>query len=104
MNLAALASLKRYSLPVIIGILVFGSWQGWWVIPKEIYAALIALEMGFLRWVSAQVPLNQGPTLPASQVPADAQVLVKAPLPADATPYIMRPQDPAAPLNIPKNP
>lgn len=40
---------KTYVTCAIIFALLFGAWQGWWKIPQEIYAGLMALALVFLR-------------------------------------------------------
>jgi hypothetical protein len=40
---------KTYLTVLAIAVLLFGSWQQWWTIPGEFYAALAALALAFLR-------------------------------------------------------
>ncbi|HYG23368.1 MAG TPA: hypothetical protein VEH04_11345 [Verrucomicrobiae bacterium] len=40
---------KTYGTVAAVFGLLFGSWQGWWKVPDEIYAALFALALGFIR-------------------------------------------------------
>ena len=40
---------KTYLTCLIVGGLLFGSWQGWWQLPAEVYAGLAALATAFLR-------------------------------------------------------
>lgn len=40
---------KTYLTCLSIGALLFGSWQGWWQLPAEVYAGLLALATAFLR-------------------------------------------------------
>ncbi len=49
---------KTYLTCVTVGVLLFGSWQGWWRLPAEIYAGLAALAAAFLR---AGIASLQGP-------------------------------------------
>lgn len=45
----SIAGYKTYITLAIAGILLFGSWQGWWKMPPEIYGALAALATAFVR-------------------------------------------------------
>jgi len=65
---------KTYLTCVVAGALLFGSWQGWWRLPAEIYAGLAALATAFLRaGISRELadlptnnlPLDAGPDTPA---------------------------------------
>ena len=40
---------KTYLTCAGAGALLFGSWQGWWKLPPEIYGALMALAIACLR-------------------------------------------------------
>ena len=40
---------KTYLTCLVGGGLLFGSWQGWWQLPTEVYAGLAALATAFLR-------------------------------------------------------
>ena len=40
---------KTYLTCLVVGVLLFGSWQGWWRMPAEVYAGLAALATAFLR-------------------------------------------------------
>ena len=40
---------KTYCACAVIGALLFGSWQGWWKIPPEVYTGLMAVAIAFLR-------------------------------------------------------
>jgi hypothetical protein len=40
---------KTYLTCAAGGIALFGSWQGWWKLPPEIYGCLMALALAFLR-------------------------------------------------------
>ncbi len=53
-----LSGKKTYLTCLAAGALLFGSWQGWWKLPPEIYAALAALATAFLR---AGISKLQGP-------------------------------------------
>lgn len=47
--LAFLSGKKTYLTTAVIGLLLFGVWQKWWTVPPEIYAALFAAAIAFLR-------------------------------------------------------
>ena len=47
--LSFLSGKKTYLTLLAIGVLLFGSWQGWWKIPVEFYGGLAALALAFLR-------------------------------------------------------
>lgn len=40
---------KTHLTAVLILALLFGSWQGWWKLPSEVYEALMAAGLIFLR-------------------------------------------------------
>ena len=40
---------KTYLICLAAIVLLFGSWQKWWVIPPEIYGGLMAAAVAFLR-------------------------------------------------------
>ena len=58
---------KTYWAAGLILALLFGTWQGWWKFPAEIYEALMAAALIFLRLgvakLQAQTP--SAPALPA---------------------------------------
>lgn len=70
---------KTYLTCLTAGVLLFGSWQRWWQLPAEIYAALLALATAFLR---ASIPAVPGPPLPGPDSPASGAT----PAPAAAAP------------------
>ncbi len=47
---------KTYVIAAITLALLFGSWQGWWKLPTEVYAALMAVGLMFLRRGVAKGP------------------------------------------------
>jgi hypothetical protein len=47
--LSVLDGRKTYSLAVVAGVLLFGSWQHWWVIPADVYRALELLMLVCIR-------------------------------------------------------
>ncbi len=51
----SLSGNKTHITVVVILILLFGSWQKWWVIPNEVYFALMAAAASFLRLGMAKV-------------------------------------------------
>jgi hypothetical protein len=44
-----LAGKKTYSTVVVAGVLLFGSWQHWWVIPDNAMRALELLALCFIK-------------------------------------------------------
>jgi len=44
-----LAGKKTYSTVVVAGVLIFGSWQHWWVIPDNTMRALELLALCFIK-------------------------------------------------------
>lgn len=62
---------KTYLTCTLIGALLFGSWQGWWKIPPEIYAGLATLATAFLRaGLSRALAESQPADTPPIQAPA----------------------------------
>jgi hypothetical protein len=47
--LLALQGKKTYLVVIAASVLLFGSWQHWWIIPDQIYQGLMALAVLFLR-------------------------------------------------------
>src|ERR1043165_7887109 len=47
--LTGLQGYKTYITVSIVFVLLFGTWQKWWVVPPDIYAGLGALALAFLR-------------------------------------------------------
>jgi hypothetical protein len=47
--LGLLSGKKTYATVAVIGVLLFGVWQHWWQVPNEIYVALMAAAVAFLR-------------------------------------------------------
>lgn len=45
-----LAGKKTHLTTLLIGVLLFGTWQKWWVVPDEIYYGLMGLAITFLRF------------------------------------------------------
>ena len=62
-----LSGKKTYLTVATIGILLFGTWQAWWTIPSDVYLALMALALAFLR-----NGISNGPTPPPAPT-ADPQ-------------------------------
>ena len=62
-----LSGKKTYLTVVTIGVLLFGTWQAWWTIPSDVYLALMALALAFLR-----NGINNGPPPPLAPT-ADPQ-------------------------------
>lgn len=61
----ALAGKKTHGTCVLLLVLLFGSWQGWWQLPPEIDKALLALALIFLRTgVSREIKQTQNPETP----------------------------------------
>jgi hypothetical protein len=62
---------KTYLTCLVVGVLLFGSWQKWWQLPPEIYAGLAALATAFLRAGIAKVGASQSqPDSGAAPAPA----------------------------------
>lgn len=40
---------KTYLTTTALFVVLFGKWQGWWTVPEEVYVALLALALTFLR-------------------------------------------------------
>jgi hypothetical protein len=55
-----LSGKKTYLTVAAVGILLFGVWQSWWTIPNEVYLALMALALAFLRSGINKVPPTGG--------------------------------------------
>lgn len=47
--LSALSGKKTHATCALMLILLFGSWQKWWILPPEIYSALLPVAIMFLR-------------------------------------------------------
>jgi len=80
MNITALLQLlsgkKTYFTTAAIGVLLFGQWQGWWKIDQNVYLALTAAAVAFLR-----AGIGKGPDDPSSPPPTGATGSPAAKLP-----------------------
>ncbi len=54
--LSGLSGKKTYLTAIAIGVLLFGQWQGWWKIDQNVYLALTAAAIAFLRAGVAKGP------------------------------------------------
>ncbi|MGD0744145.1 MAG: hypothetical protein ABSA45_03225 [Verrucomicrobiota bacterium] len=66
-----LSGKKTYVTTAAIGVLLFGTWQGWWTIPSEVYLALMAAALAFLRAGVGKGP-DDLPPAPAADPKAPA--------------------------------
>ncbi len=74
--LQLLSGKKTYLTALATGVLLFGNWQHWWQIPSEVYLALMAAAVAFLRAGVAKGPDDP----PASDTaPATAAAASSAP-------------------------
>jgi hypothetical protein len=73
--LTFLSGKKTYLTIGAIGVLLFGVWQGWWKVPDEVYLALMALALAFLR-----NSISKSPPPPPPAVTGDPPKLPGAPL------------------------
>jgi hypothetical protein len=67
--LELLSGKKTYCAAALIGALLFGNWQGWWKIPPEVYSALMALGLCFLRNGIKSEIAKVGTTSTSSPIP-----------------------------------
>lgn len=58
---------KTYYAAGLILALLFGTWQGWWKIPAEVYQALLAAALIFLRLGVAKLQTSSAPAAPAAK-------------------------------------
>jgi hypothetical protein len=70
--LTFLSGKKTYLTVAAIGAILFGVWQAWWKVPSEVYVALMALALAFLR-----NGISNGPTPPPPAVAADLPIATK---------------------------
>lgn len=49
---------KTHIAAVAILALLFGTWQGWWKVPSEVYEALLAAGLIFLRLGVSKISNN----------------------------------------------
>lgn len=64
-----LSGKKTYLACIAIFALLFGTWQGWWKIPDEVYTALIAAGLMFLRLGVSKIQSNQPAPPPSNSTP-----------------------------------
>ena len=78
--LQLLSGKKTYLTSIAIGVLLFGNWQHWWQIPSEVYLALMAAAVAFLRAGVAKGPADPPANDPAPTNSSAASSSVKLPL------------------------
>ena len=79
-----LSGKKTYLTAVTIGVLLFGSWQGWWQIPEQIYALLFAACLAFLR-----AGVGKGPGDPPAAPAADPAAAADKGIPISKLPLML---------------
>lgn len=78
--LTYLSNKSSYLIPLAVGVLLFGVWQKWWTIPSEVYVAMMALELGFLRASNATAQAQSAPAS-KSNLPTSAPLFILMLLP-----------------------
>src|SRR5438270_3596122 len=73
----SLQGCKTYLICVVGLVLLFGSWQHWWVIATEFYEALLAAALVFLRMGVARAAGAANPNGGGSGVGAPASTSSK---------------------------
>jgi hypothetical protein len=83
MNATALLQLvsgkKTYLTVIAVAVLLFGDWQHWWAIPNDVYLALMAAAVAFLRAGIAKGP-DAPPAVNATAPATSATSSMKLPL------------------------
>ena len=67
-----LSGKKTHLAAALILALLFGNWQGWWQVPTEVYEALMAAGLIFLRLGVAKIT-DQKEVVPVAPRPDSSQ-------------------------------
>ncbi|MGO8839463.1 MAG: hypothetical protein ACLP7I_12025 [Limisphaerales bacterium] len=79
-----LSGKKTYLTITAIFVLLFGVWQAWWKVPNEVYVALMALALAFLR-----NGISSGPPPPPPAPAGDPPPLARTPDPLKIAPLML---------------
>lgn len=71
---------KTYLTSLATGVLLFGDWQHWWQIPDQVYLAMMAAAVAFLRAGIAKGPDDPTIDPPAAPAGGTGSSIAKIPL------------------------